>query len=194
MGRRILVIDGHPDPDPGRLVHALAQAYAEAALAAGHEVRRVDVASLDMPVLRTQHNYRDEPAPPAAERVQQDIAWAEHLVLLFPLWLGGTPALLKAVLEQVLRPGFAADSQGGRMPVKRLKGRSVRIVVTMGMPALAYRWWFGAHGLRSLKSEILALVGFGPIRDTLFGSVEAATDQTRRGWIEAVATLARQGR
>lgn len=192
MGRRILVLDGHPDPEPGRLVHALAGAYAEAALAAGHEVRRVDIATLDMPVLRTQHDYRDEPAPPVAERVQQDIAWAEHVVLLFPLWLGGVPALLKAVLEQVLRPGFAADSQGGRMPVKRLKGRSVRIVVTMGMPALAYRWWFGAHGLRSLKREILALVGFGPIRDTLFGRVEAVPDATRRGWMEAVAALGRQ--
>ena len=41
---RIAVIDGHPDPAPERLCHALADAYAEGAARGGHEVRRVAVA------------------------------------------------------------------------------------------------------------------------------------------------------
>ena len=32
--------------------------------------------------------------------------WAEHLVFLFPLWLGDMPAVLKGFLEQLMRPGF----------------------------------------------------------------------------------------
>ncbi len=194
MGRRILVIDGHPDPDPARLVHALSRAYADAAVGAGHEVRRIELASLAFPLLRTEDDYRNNPAPAAALRAQDDIAWAQHVTLLFPLWLGGVPALLKAFLEQVLRPGFAADDSGGGMPVRRLKGRSVRIVVTMGMPALAYRWWFGAHGLKSLKSGILSLCGFGPIRQTLFGRVADASEARRQEWKDTMAALGREAR
>lgn len=191
MPRRILVIDGHPDPDPARLVHAMARAYADAARDAGHEVRQIDVGLLDFPVLRTQEDYRQHAPPPAIAAAQDDIAWAEHLVLLFPLWLGGMPALLRAFIEQALRPGFAAESRGGGMPIKRLVGRSVRIVVTMGMPALAYRWWFGAHGLKNLRSGILSLVGFGPIRDTLFGRVEDVSQATRQSWLTQMEALGR---
>ena len=71
--------------------------------------------------------------------------------------------LLKAFLEQALRPGFAFD-ESSRMPRKLLKGRSARIVVTMGMPAFVYRWYFGAHGLRSLERNILGFCGIRPIR------------------------------
>jgi putative NADPH-quinone reductase len=39
---------------------------------------------------------------------------------------------------------------------------SARAVVTMGMPAFAYRWYFGAHGLKSLTQN-LALVGITPL-------------------------------
>ncbi|HWA60997.1 MAG TPA: hypothetical protein VG939_06460 [Caulobacteraceae bacterium] len=39
--RRILIVNGHPDPAPERLCAALASAYGEAARAAGRETRRL---------------------------------------------------------------------------------------------------------------------------------------------------------
>jgi len=58
-------------------------------------------------------------------------------VLLFPLWLGDMPALLKGFLEQVARPGFAfAVERDSPLISKLLAGRSARVVVAMGMPAL----------------------------------------------------------
>ncbi len=53
------------------------------------------------------------------------------------------PALLKAFLEQVFRPGFALICNGHRFPQKGLVGKSAR-VVTMGMPVFWYRWFFRA--------------------------------------------------
>jgi putative NADPH-quinone reductase len=80
--------------------------------------------------------------------------------------------LLKGFLEQVLRPGFALkDADGSPFGQKALDGRSARVVVTMGMPALVYRWYFRAHSLRSLERNILGFVGIGPIHETLIGSV-----------------------
>jgi putative NADPH-quinone reductase len=104
--------------------------------------------------------------------VQRDIAWANHLVLIFPLWLGDMPALVKGFLEQVARPGFAVGEPLKNGGVKLLRGRSARIVVTMGMPALLYRWYFGAHAIRSLERNILRFAGVAPVRRSLIGLVE----------------------
>ncbi|MHB2167226.1 NAD(P)H-dependent oxidoreductase [Alsobacter sp. R-9] len=193
MARRILIIDGHPDPDRGRLIHAMAGAYEASARAAGHEIRTLELASADIPLLRSKAEFETMAPPADIARAQEDIRWAEHVVLLFPLWMGGAPALVKAFLEQTLRPGFAARTRGSGMPEKLLAGRSVRIVITMGMPVLAYRWWFGAHGLRSLKREILALSGLGPISDSLFGGVEQASAETRQSWLAELWDLGRTG-
>ncbi|MBN4658847.1 NAD(P)H-dependent oxidoreductase, partial [Escherichia coli] len=132
----------------------------------------VDVARLDFPLLRTKAEWESGTTPPGLQSAQQDIAWAEHLVLFFPLWLGDMPALLKGFLEQVARPGFALGRGEGGLGAKLLKGRSARVVVTMGMPALVYRWYFRAHSVRSLERNILGFVGIAPVHETLVGEVE----------------------
>ncbi len=148
----------------------MADAYSEGARAAGHEVRVVTVSALDFPLLRSQHDWEHGEVPATLKTAQEDILWAEHLVVYFPLWLGGMPAVLRAFLEQVLRPGFAFSySKSNPMGVKGLKGRSARIVVTMGMPSLFYKWFFRAHSLKALKRNILGFVGIAPIRQTVIG-------------------------
>ncbi|MBW7945564.1 MAG: NAD(P)H-dependent oxidoreductase [Sphingomonadaceae bacterium] len=169
---RILVIDAHPDPDPARFCHALADTYAESAAGAGHAVERLALSGLDVPVLRTRADWEEGEASPAVRDAQAMIARADHLVILFPLWLGDVPALLKAFLEQVFRPGFAFPTGPRKPHGGLLKGKSARVVVTMGMPALFYRWVYRAHSLKSLRSNILRFVGIGPIRETLVGNVE----------------------
>lgn len=172
LKRRILIIQGHPDAGRAHLCGALAQAYADGAGAAGHEVRRIQIAALQFPLLQSQEVWEHGPLPPSLQASQDDISWAQHIVFFFPLWLGDMPALLKGFLEQVARPGFAFGPGSDGIPGgKALKGRSARIVVTMGMPALAYRWFFGAHSLKSMKRNILGFVGIAPVRDTVIGMV-----------------------
>ena len=188
--RRILIIQGHPDPKGGHFCHALAQAYAEGAVRAGHEVRHVEVAQLDFPVLRSQAEWQGGALPLALKPAQDAIQWAQHLVLFFPLWLGDMPALLKAFLEQVARPGFAFGDGKDRGFVKKgLSGRSARVVVTMGMPALVYRFYFCAHSVKSLQRNVLGFVGIAPVHETLIGMVEGMDDATRRQWFAKLRAL-----
>ena len=184
MSRRITIIQGHPDPAGGRLCHALADAYAAGAQTAGHEVRRIEVGGLDFPLLRSQTDFALGKPPPGIAAAQSDIAWAQHLVIVYPLWLGTMPALLKGFLEQALREGFAFRFESDGRWARLLKDRSARIVVTMGMPAMAYRWLFGAHGLKMLERSILRFVGIGPIRESLLGMVERADEAKRKSWLE----------
>jgi len=194
MGKRILLVQGHPDPAERHLNHALAQAYAAGAIDAGHELRRTEVALLDFPLLRSKSEWEAGALPAGLAQAQADIAWAEHLVFFFPLWLGGMPALLKGFLEQVARPGFAlSKAQAGQMPEKLLKGRSARLVVTMGMPAAVYRWYFRAHSLKALERNILGFVGIGPIRETLIGMVEDMEPAQRDEWLTKMRSLGTDG-
>jgi len=195
MSTQVLLIQGHPDPAGGHLCHALAQAYAEGAREAGHELRTLDVAQLDFPLLRSQHAWTHEPLPPALAPAQEAIRWADHLVFVFPLWLGGMPALLKGFLEQIAREGFAfAKDAKNPMAGKLLKGRSARLVVTMGMPAAVYRYYFRAHSIKALERNILGFVGIGPIEETLIGMVEAIDDKARVKWFDTLRALGRQAR
>ncbi len=197
--RRILILQGHPDASARHLNHALADAYAEGARQAGHEVRVVEIATLDFPLLRSQHAWEHTPLPAGLQTAQDDIAWAQHLVIFFPLWLGDMPALLKGFLEQVARPGFAfqgdaAERASNPFIFKGLKGRSARLVVTMGMPAWVYRWVFRARGVGLLKRNILGFVGISPVRDTLVGRVDKLGKAGVHQWQDRLRALGAQAR
>jgi len=191
--KKILILQGHPDASQRHFGHALAESYAGAARAAGHAVETIEVARLAFPLLRSMAEWKDGVVPPALAPAQEAILRADHLVLFFPLWLGDMPALLKGFLEQVARPGFAFHADGGNpFAHKALKGRSARVVVTMGMPALVYRFYFRAHSVRSLERNILGFVGIAPVRETLVGLIEGLGEAGCRKWQDRLAALGRE--
>lgn len=195
MAKHIVIIQGHPDAQARHFGHALADEYAKGAEDGGHEVRRIDVAQLDFPLLRTKEDFEKGTLPESLRPAQEAINWADHLVILYPLWLGSMPALLKAFFEQVFRPGFAFEyGESGRLPKKRLTGKSARIVATMGMPAFFYRWIFLAHSLKSLERNILGFAGIGPIKVTLIGTIEGMTEKQRAAWLDEMRGLGDVGK
>lgn len=187
MVDRILVINGHPDARPERLCSALADAYVRGAHRAGHEVRRVDVGELEFPLIRSRDEFLTPP-PPAIREIQDALKAANHIVIIYPLWVGGTPGLLKGFLEQVFRYGVALTAPGEPMQ-GLLKGRTARIVVTMGMPAAAFRLMFGGYGLKSLTRGLLWISGVSPIRSTVLGGVETASPGRRDAWLRKLESL-----
>jgi len=189
MGKQVLLIQGHPDSGQPHLCHALEEAYARGARAAGHEVRHVNIATLDFPLLRSQQDWEHGSLPRGLEEAQQAIAWCEHMVFFFPLWLGDMPALVKAFLEQVARPGFAFTGERNAFTKKGLTGRSARVVVTMGMPAAVYRWYFRAHSIKSLERNILGFVGIAPVHETLVGSAGNVRPKEAEKWFARMEKL-----
>jgi len=189
MGR-IVVIQGHPETRPG-LLRALADSYVYGARKAGHEVEVIDVARLEFSLLRDKAAWSAAAGGDVA-RAQAAVAAAQHVAVFFPLWLGTLPALLKAFFEQLLRPGFAIGEGTGPSPfTPLLKGRSARLVVTMGMPAAIFRWFYLAHGVKSFERNALNFVGIKPVRTTLIGSVDRMDDAARSGWHARLRDLGR---
>jgi len=194
MTQHILIVQGHPDPSGGHFCHALADAYVRGAQESGFGIETIPVAALDFPILHTKEDFDTGTLPADIKAAQDSVLRADHLVIIYPLWLGTLPALLKGFLEQVLRPGFGFHlTENGRWE-KRLKGRSARVVITMGMPALAYRWYFGAHSLRSLERNILGFCGIAPIRSSLVGMVDSKNPKGRDRWLRRMQQLGARGR
>lgn len=181
--RRIAVIDGHPDASEMHLDHALAGHYAQAAREAGADVRRIDIAALEIPVLHKPDDFYRGEAPESLKEAQRDIRWADHLMFVYPLWHGTMPAHMKAFVEQVFRPGFAMDYNGnGRFPKQLFKGKSAAVVVTMGMPAFIYRAYFGAHGVKSFERSVLTMCGISPVSEMLLGGAGGNCEGRTRKW------------
>ena len=136
-------------------------------------------------MLRTQEEFNSGAPPPSLKPAVDSIVSADHIVLVFPLWLGTMPALVKAFLEQVIRPGgaFSYEKHGAK---KLLAGRSAHIVVTMGLPARLYQTYFCSHGIRGLRRSVFKFAGLSPVRTTMFGMIESASDATRSRWLEAM--------
>jgi len=192
---KIAVIQGHPDASGNHLCDALAQAYIEGAKSASHQVDFFDLGQLTFPLLRTQTDWEKgiSGTPDVLREAQAAFVDADHIVFVYPLWLGTMPAVLKGFLEQIFRPGIALSYDEG-FPKPLLRGKSARVVITMGMPALIYRWYFLAHGLKNLERSILGIAGIRPIRSTLFGSVDSISEEKRAGWIEKMKGLGKTAR
>jgi len=190
---KIVIIQGHPDLSGKRFCHAIAQSYIEGAEAAGHNVELVEVAALDFPLLASQDDWQTgaDGTPPDLQAAQAACVASDHLVFVYPLWLGTMPALLKGFLEQTFRPGIAL-SYGESFPAPLFKGKSTRVIITMGMPALIYNWYFFAHSLKSLERNILRFIGMSPVRSSIIGSVESMSHEQRLRWLERVRNLGGQ--
>lgn len=189
---KVLILNGHPHDSPDHFVYALASAYAAGADDI-HEVRRIDIARLDFPILRDPAQWKDGALPDGLHEAQEALVWADHLVILYPLWLGDMPALLKGFLEQIARPGIAVEPKKSGLYRKLLKGKSARVIVTMGMPAAAYMLYFRGHSVKSFRRNILEFVGIKPVRLTIVGNVEVS-DRLRRKWLAKVERLGRWAR
>jgi putative NADPH-quinone reductase len=187
----IVIIQGHPDTDRRHFCHGLEAAYREGAEAAGHQVQVLAAASMELPYVTKQEEWLQPPLNPGIIAAQQAVSEAQHLVIIYPLWLGDMPAVLKSFLEHLSCNGFCMAVEQGRW-VKKLSGRSGHVYVTMGMPALAYRWFYRAHSLISLKRNILHFSGVSPVRDTLVGSLGPDAPKAMRE--KALAAAREDGR
>ena len=171
-GRRILIINGNPARQRSSFSSALAQAYHDGAIEAGHMVHTVRLADLAFDPILHEGYQGVQPAEPDIAAVQAQITWAQHVVFIYPMWQFGIPALVKGFCERAFTPGFAYNVKAKNpMQAALLRGRSARLIQTMGMPQAFYEIVFRAHGGKAFRS-LLSFCGFNPVRATYLGMIE----------------------
>jgi 1,4-dihydroxy-2-naphthoate polyprenyltransferase len=186
---KVLIVVGHPRRQS--LCQALASAYGSGARRAGAEVRELRLAEL-----RFDPNVRS--FDPVMQVVEDDImdaramlAWADHVVFVYPTWWGTMPAVLKGFLDRVLAPGFAfGENERGFVPL--LTGRSAELLTTMDTPRWVYRWIYGAPGHKAMARAILGFCGIEVVRIAIFGPVKDSALEQRRAWLQRAQQRGRQ--
>jgi NAD(P)H dehydrogenase (quinone) len=189
--KKILVINGHPDTESYGM--ALSNAYKKGAAASGAEVREITVAELDFnPNLGNGYRRRTELEPDLLE-AQKKISWAEHIVLIYPVWWGGVPALLKGFFDRVFLPGFAFRYRENSVWWdKLLTGRTGHIISTLDQPAWYYWLINGRPTYHSVKKMTFEFCGIKPVQTTTFGPIRNSTDIFRLDWLIKIENLGRQ--
>ena len=140
---RVLYVYSHPLPES---FHAAIRVEALTGLrAAGHEVDLFDLyAERFDPVLSEEgrRHYHDETINQTGlEPIVTRLKGAEAIVLQFPTWCFGPPAMLKGFFDRVFMPGVAFDI-GDPAHVKPMLGNLSKIagIVTYGRPRLMALW------------------------------------------------------
>lgn len=189
MTQRILIILGHPASDS--FCATLSQHYADAAREAGHDVRLLNLGDLTFDPILRQGYRQEQPLEPDLLDAQQQITWAQRLVLVYPVWWGGVPALLKGFLDRILLPGFAFRYKSGSpFPEKLLAGRTAHLLVTLDTPPWYFRWIYGAPALHQMRRTTLAFCGIRPEKTLTFGPVLHSTPRRRQSWLQQARALA----
>lgn len=127
---RVLVVYCHPNPA------SLVAAARDRALAglerAGHEVRLTDLYADDFEPAMSAAERRTHAEPgvlPQLRSYADDLAWAQALVLVYPTWWSGQPAMLKGWIDRVWVAGAAWELRPGGNVLKPLLSNVRRIVV-----------------------------------------------------------------
>jgi putative NADPH-quinone reductase len=155
---RVLLIHCHPCP--GSFSHALRGAALEGLRTAGHEVELRDLyAEGFQPALTAEERgrYHDVPANLAGiEGHVASLRAADALVLVYPSWWYGMPAMLKGWFDRVWAPGVAFTLGDGAIGPALTNIRRIAVVTSYGSPRWLL-WYLGwpdrrlfARGLKRL--------------------------------------------
>src|SRR5690606_25819341 len=129
---------------------------------------------------------------PRNQYMEQDIyeaqclvAWADHLVFVYPTWWGTMPALMKGFLDRVFTPGFAFEEiEETQSWEKLLKGKSAQLITTMDTPLWVYRWIYKNPGHNALGQATLRFCGIYPVRSLSFSPIKYSSEEQRQLWLE----------
>jgi len=182
MPRKIFVWVAHPKP--GSLCAALADAYARGAAGNGAEIRRMDLGEMQFDPGFQGYGAEIPPLEPDLKRWQENIAWADHLLVVHPYWWGAMPALAKAVLDRALLPGFGFRyHRRGLGWDKLLSGRTADAFITSDTPPLYDTLIYRKPARRVLRNQVLGFCGIKMRRIRQFGPVKLASEPRIARWL-----------
>ncbi len=160
---RALVVHAHPAQDSFN--HALFTAVREGLDAAGHAVRVADLYRDGFDPVLSEAEWRrnlDHPANMAGlERQVEDLRWADTVILVFPTWWYGMPAILKGYLDRVWMAGVAFHLPDGPGPIRPglPQIRRLDVVTTAGAPHWFTRLVIGHPNKKTIQRGLGMLVG-----------------------------------
>ena len=190
----LLLVVAHPLQDS--YTFAVAAAARDVLTANGHVVDWLDLYAEDFDPRLTaseRRGYFDLPydASAVADHVTR-LQAADGLILAFPQWWFGFPAILKGWFDRVFAPGIAFEHPSGGGPItgKLVNIHLICALTTAGSPGWVVRWIMGDPVRRLLKRGIAVLCAKGvKFRVLSLLDFDRSTEQERLSHLDKVRAL-----
>ena len=180
---KIFILLAHPDKETFN--GSIADAYESKALELGHQVKRRNLGEMDFdPILWKGYKVVQE-LEPDLKQAWENILWCDQWIIIYPVWWGSVPALLKGFLDRTLLPSFAFKyHEKDPLWDKLLKGRSALLVTTADAPKLWLWWQYKNSDLNTMKEAVLKFCGFSPVKTKRITRLRYLTDVQRQREID----------
>ena len=195
QSKKIFILLGHPDSVG--MCNAIADTYERSARGEGHTVERLNIGQMQFDPILHQGYRAIQPMEPDLMRFQELIKWADHVVIIHPVWWVGMPALLKGLFDRAWLPGSAFRYMRMKSGARSIfwhrlyRGKTARVIITSGTIPWLVRLLPGNVNAQ-LKWGILWFAGFST-HTTWFGPAENPTPERKKRWLKKVARLAENG-
>lgn len=185
----VLIINGHPNASS--YCHALAEAYKKGSASKGNDIELLHLGDLNFN-LNLSHGYAQRTElEPDLMMAQEKILWANHIVIIHPVWWGSVPALLKGFFDRVLLPGFAFKyKENSPLWDKLLTGKTGHIIYTSDTPTWIYKYLFSAPSINQVKKRTLQFCGICPVKVTDIAPIRNSTTKFRADWLAKIEQMA----
>lgn len=190
MQKKIFIVIGHPDREP-TLTNAAAGAYERGALEGGHQVRVQHIATMQFDPMLHRGYKVIQTLEPDLVTFQENVRWADHLVILYPNWWGTMPALLKGLIDRAWLPGFAFRFRKNGMGWEQLlRGKTARLIIFANTHPYLAGMLFGDF-TNELRRATLGFAGISTSVSVFSPSEKAPRARVER-WLKKIAALGRR--
>jgi NAD(P)H dehydrogenase (quinone) len=180
---KTLIVVAHPNP-ASLNKNGILKTVIEELTAKNHEIVVRDLYEMNFNPILSGTDFAE------FQQIEQDhISWATNIVLIYPVWWIGRPAIMQGYFDRVLAFNFAftVDQNGARGLLKNEKGL---IINTAGTSEFVYDAWQDSKQLisRPVAEGVLGYCGIQNVKQlTLFG-VAGSTDEQREKMLNEVKT------
>ncbi|MBW1297771.1 NAD(P)H-dependent oxidoreductase [Aquimarina litoralis] len=186
--KKILIINGHPDKESFNF--GLSEAYKKGAKKSGAKIDEINIRELNFDVnLEFGYRKRTELEPDLLI-AQTKLKWADHLVLIYPVWWGSVPAIMKGFLDRTLLPGFVfSKRENSLFWDKYFIGKTARIICTLDQPNWFYKLINKAPSHNAIKKGTLQFIGVKKVKITAIGPIRLSKTAYREKWLKKIEKL-----
>ncbi len=187
----VLIIYAHPNPKS--FCHAIVEKVQAACQHAGHVVRVRDLYVLNFnPLLTAQDfiTFKEGKVPSDIALEQDEIKWANLLIVVNPVWWTSMPAILKGYFDRVFSYGFSfkAGLDGGSVGL--LTDKKAYIFNTLGNSTQMY----GDSGMfrsmtQTISEGVFEFAAIKVLGHKYFTSVPSSTHEQRQEMLKEVEAI-----
>ncbi len=175
-------------PNPLSFSHAIKQRAIDIIESRGDKCELIDLYEDNFnPVLKAEDfiALQNGEALPEVKKYQRQVANADHLIFIYPIWWYGQPAILKGWIDRVFSWGFAyRDDESGFTPL--LTKKMATLLVPLGTSKEILEQHDMLRFIDNMIVGTLNLVGISNVNYQPFYALPALTDEQRRELLEKI--------